>query len=170
MNDAVEARNRVIAKLRLADAHVVELTAQAAAAGAQGTSLAKVLARLEPLLVSERPLDRDQAPVVPPVRPAPEPPGGRGWPDGLDRYTLREGWERQILPWKPETVRTYFARSKVRGISVPDGVQDKMGTSHYTEEELSTWLVAWTAQSGAEALELPEQQSGEPAVSGEQQQ
>ncbi|GAA2158264.1 hypothetical protein GCM10009760_61150 [Kitasatospora kazusensis] len=158
LNDAVEARNQAIAEVRLADAHVVELTAQAAADGAPGASLARVLARLQPLLAQDRPHVCGVSPVVPPVQPAPEPPSERGWPDGLERYTLQEAWARGLLPWKASTTRTYRARSIRRGIPFPEGVQDKTGTGHYTEEELRAWLAAWTAQAGSENLTLPQQQ------------
>ncbi|MFJ9777796.1 hypothetical protein ACIRVF_42255 [Kitasatospora sp. NPDC101157] len=168
LNDAVEARNQAITAVRLTDAHVVELTAQAAAAGAPGASLARVLAGLQPLLAQERPHVCGPSPVVPPVQPAPKPPGEQGWPDGLERYTLQQAWEHGLLPWKASTTRTYRARSTRRGIPFPEGMQDKKGTHHYTKEELRAWLAAWTAPTRSKNLALPQQRpASEPLTAPE---
>nr|BEK62784.1 hypothetical protein KPHV_00110 [Kitasatospora purpeofusca]BEK71247.1 hypothetical protein KPHV_84740 [Kitasatospora purpeofusca] len=167
LNDAVEARNQAITAVRLTDAHVVELTAQATAAGVPGASLARVLAGLQPLLAQERPHVCGPGPIVPPVRPAPEPPGEQGWPDGLERYTLQQAWKQGLLTWKASTTRTYRSRSHQRGIPFPEGVQDKTGTHHYIKEELRAWLAAWTAQAGPENLPLPQQQSAPEAASAD---
>ena len=143
--------------VRLADSHVAELTAQAAAANVPGAPLSRVLGRLQPLLIQDCPPTSAPSPVVPPVRPAPEPPGEQGWPDSLKRYTFQEAWKQGLVPWKASTTRTYRARSNRRGIPFPEGVQDSTGTRHFTEDELRTWLTAWNAQAGTERPSLPQQ-------------
>ncbi|MEU6626112.1 hypothetical protein ABZ926_35860 [Streptomyces litmocidini] len=153
LSDAVQTRNANAASLRNAGARVSELTAQAITAGAPGSALTKVLAKMEPTVIQERPHVCGQAPVVPPLRPVPpRPTDPRPAPsaaetDGPARYFLDEAYQRGIVPWKAATMRQYFKRSRQRGIHVPEGCQDPVGRGRrYTEEELATWLSAWHRQ------------------------
>ncbi|MFH9355153.1 type IV secretory system conjugative DNA transfer family protein [Kitasatospora sp. NPDC017646] len=59
-----------------------------------------------------------------------------------ETYSLAEAYEREILPWKASTARTYFKRGVERGIPAPEGVSDG-STSYYAEEELRGWLAQW---------------------------
>ncbi|WP_432158333.1 hypothetical protein [Streptomyces sp. bgisy153] len=153
--DAVQVRNSKVAALRNAGARVSELTAQAINAGAPTQALAKVLAPLEPTLAQDRPHVCGQDPVVPPLRPAPVPQQATKIPvdvmeqffHGPRRYSLAEAFEEGILKRKPATIRTYFKRSRERGIPVPEGASEG-GTAKYTADELTTWLRAWEEQAG----------------------
>ncbi|MET9847830.1 hypothetical protein [Streptomyces ossamyceticus] len=153
--DAVQVRNSKVAALRNAGARVSELTAQAINAGAPTQALAKVLAPLEPTLAQDRPHVCGQDPVVPPLRPAPVPQQATEIPvdvmeqffHGPRRYSLAEAFEEGILKRKPAAIRTYFKRSRERGIPVPEGASER-GTAKYTADELATWLRAWEEQAG----------------------
>ncbi|MFI9176071.1 hypothetical protein [Streptomyces lincolnensis] len=154
--DAVRVRNSKVAALRNAGARVSELTAQAIAAGAPGTALAKVLSTLEPTLTQDRPHVCRQDPVVPPLRPAPVPQQATEFLPadvreqffpGPHRYSLAEAFEEGILKRKPSTIRTYFKRSRERGVPVPEG-QLERGTAKYTKDELTTWVRAWEERAG----------------------
>ncbi|SEE62612.1 hypothetical protein [Streptomyces sp. TLI_105] len=147
--EAVQTRNTKAAALRNAGALVSELTAQAITAGAPGPALAKVLAKMEPTVIQERPHACGQAPVVPPLRPLPPQPAdshpapSTGETDGPARYFLDEAHQRGTVPWKAATMRQYFKQSRQRGIHLPEGCDDPAGRGRrYTEEELATWLPA----------------------------
>ncbi|MFD9114881.1 hypothetical protein [Streptomyces bottropensis] len=154
--DAVQVRNSKVAALRNAGARVSELAAQAINAGAPTQALAKVLAPLEPTLAQDRPHVCGQDPVVPPLRPAPVPQQAtepipadvmEQFFHGPRRYSLAEAFEEGILERKPATIRTYFKRSRERGIPVPEGqLEDR--TAKYTKDELTTWARAWEEQAG----------------------
>ncbi|WP_232791278.1 restriction endonuclease [Streptomyces kanasensis] len=91
------------------------------------------------LLDDRPPTLKDPAPDVSPgAADSPEP----------KRYTLASAYEAQVLPWKPATMRQYFVRSVRRGVPVPAGKWDGQAT-HYTEEELRTWLADWASQAGS---------------------
>ncbi|MEU8516353.1 type IV secretory system conjugative DNA transfer family protein [Kitasatospora sp. NPDC048722] len=57
-------------------------------------------------------------------------------------YSLAEAYEKQILPWKASTARTYFKRGVERGIEPPEGISDG-STQFFSEEELRGWLARW---------------------------
>ncbi|MEU5200367.1 hypothetical protein AB0G86_41065 [Streptomyces scabiei] len=97
-----------------------------------------------------------QDPVVPPLRPAPIPQQATEPipPDVMEqsfhdprRYPLADAFEEDVLRWKSATVRTYFKRSRERGIPLPEGVTEG-GTATYTADELTTWVRAWEEQAG----------------------
>lgn len=153
--DAVRVRNTKVAALRNAGARVSELTAQAIGAGAPTQALAKVLAALEPTIAQDRPHVCGQDPIVPPLRPASVPQQATETLPADDaeefprpaRYSLAEAFVEGILPWKASTTRTYFKRSRERGVPVPAGESDS-GTTRYTKDELTTWVRAWEQQAG----------------------
>ncbi|MFB7341263.1 hypothetical protein ACFCZ6_14495 [Streptomyces hydrogenans] len=150
LSDAVRIRNTRAADLRNAGAHVSELTAQAIAAGVPGPALRNVLARMEPVVIRDRPHVCGQPPVVPPMRPTPpDPSASQPAPtDGRRLYSLDEANQSGILPWKASTVRQYFKRCRLRDIPVPAGCESPDGPGRrYTEEELSAWLREWQQHS-----------------------
>jgi hypothetical protein len=61
-----------------------------------------------------------------------------------ETYTLAEAYEREVLPWKAATARTYFKRGVDRGIEPPAGVSDGH-RQYYSEAELLDWLAKWQA-------------------------
>ncbi|MEU3401827.1 hypothetical protein [Streptomyces filamentosus] len=147
LSDAVDTRNGKALALRNASAHVTELTVAAIAAGAPGSALRKILARMEPVAVQERPHECGQLPVAPPLRtvpPQPFSPPPVAAPDGPVRYTLNAAHREGILPWTASTMRTYFKRSRERGIPLPAGERSKQsGGRVYTAEEPTAWLERW---------------------------
>ncbi|RXS66697.1 hypothetical protein EST92_28500 [Streptomyces sp. TM32] len=160
LTDAVEARNRALLGVRQVDAHISELTAQAIRSGAPGADVAGVLVHMEPLLAQDRPHVCGQDAEVPPAplprqttdrEPAPptQQPLSAGHVQGdAPRYSLREAWEKNLLPWTARTARTYMIqRSPRRGVPVPQGVRSE-GAVRYTEAELRSWLTAWRAHAG----------------------
>ncbi|MFK0296633.1 type IV secretory system conjugative DNA transfer family protein [Streptomyces sp. NPDC090442] len=64
--------------------------------------------------------------------------------DIIETYSLAQAFEREIIPFKPATIRTYFKRGEKRGIQAPEGITDGQ-TSYYSEEELKAWLAKWQA-------------------------
>ncbi|PJN36635.1 hypothetical protein CG747_32380 [Streptomyces sp. CB02959] len=163
LTGAVEDRNRVLMSARRVDAHISELTAQALSSGAPGEEVARVLARIEPLLAQGRPRAYAQDAAMPSTWPVPVPKqtagrelapptqqpvtGDHGRGD-VPLYTLREAWEEKLLPWTARTARTYMRqRSPKRGVPVPQGVHTE-GAVRYTEAELRSWLTAWRATAG----------------------
>lgn len=89
----------------------------------------RVLAYMEPLLAQDRPHVCGQDTTVPLTRPAPVPKqtvdrelalstqqpvhGDHVW-DNAPRYTLREAWERNLLPWTARTARTYMRQRSAK--------------------------------------------------------
>lgn len=156
--DEQEARNRALLGVRQVDAHISELTAQAMKSGAPGAAVARVLAHMESLLAQDRPHVCGQGAAVPST-PVPQQTVEResarpqAVSDGhvrgdVPRYSLREAWEKNLLPWTDRTARTYMnQRSPRRGVPVPQGVLSE-GAVRYTEAELRSWLTAWRAQAG----------------------
>ncbi|MFJ3513198.1 hypothetical protein [Streptomyces luteogriseus] len=155
LTDAVQVRNAKVAALRNAGARVSDLAAQAIATGAPGTAVTKALAAMEPVIAVDRPHMCGQSPVVPPLRPASVPQQATETLPADDaeefprpaRYSLAEAFVEGILPWKASTTRTYFKRSRERGVPVPAGEPDS-GTTQYTKDELTTWVQAWEQQAG----------------------
>ncbi|CAC36715.1 hypothetical protein PV411_33940 [Streptomyces sp. NRRL_B-16638] len=154
LNAAVQVRNASVAALRNAGARVSDLVAQAIATGAPGTAVTKALAAMDPVIAVDRPHVCGQNPVVPPLRPASVRQqatdtqlDAEEFPPRPARYSLAEAFEEGILPWKASTTRTYFKRSRERGVPVPSGEPDS-GTTRYTKDELTTWVQAWKQQAG----------------------
>ncbi|MEU8812463.1 hypothetical protein ACN6K5_007597 [Streptomyces violaceoruber] len=153
LNDAVQMRNANVTAMRNAGARVSDLAAQAIATGAPGTAVTKALAAMEPVIAVDRPHVCGQSPVVPPLRPASGPqqatetlPVAEEFPRPT-RYSLADAFDEGILPWKASTTRTYFKRSRERGVPVPAGEPDS-GTTRYTKDELTAWVQAWEQQAG----------------------
>lgn len=156
--NAVEARNRALLGVRQVDAHISELTAQALKSGAPGAAVAGALAHMEPLLAKDRPHCSQGAAV--PSPPVPHQPADResvpptqqsvsaGHVQSDEpRYSLREAWEKNLLPWTDRTARTYMnQRSSKRGVPVPQGVLSE-GAVRYTEAELVSrpWIIGEVA-------------------------